>query len=1185
MTDDGCLIRPDRQKTAGITVYLVEELGDARMRCDQLVRYVTEATRMIERSPQRDKLFEVAGHLIHAVPTTLFKLQKALQAVALAANRIDYEEIKMDLRPEKVRQLEDVLEDVRIRQIQRYSEPLMTPQQVAAKLRQIAATTRKSQLPQDEVVQLITALERNPEVSDDERVMTADMLDELANLLVEASVEGQSEKAAAKWIQKVIKDPGALRRHFGTPEGETIPTEKIKGELAKLKKKEDKTDAEKKLVKQLNLALTLRGPKVPPPKGKKKAQDEVPAWLQVAAVLRGMIEGSPAEPFRPTAVDWKIDAGDKQAIPPGIAGVAPRGKTQKAIMEYLGRAEGKKIVLTDMTRHPSFRGVDFGQIMRSAESLKKQGLIEYDGKTLRKTAGASATLADDDDKQGRHEEGEEMTMEEVMKGMSEEEKAKWQEQHKKHKDKFKKDAKADISVELGYDALNIFQRYWEGQGDLLYAMLSRRGTSVSIVELDVSRRELERFEDVAKEIVKDSDDASEVRVAKAYLKKIPAWKRGKKSAADWKLAVKLPSEDEDGKPGYDDDFRAGYAAGKKAYKADDTVDASDAKSAYKRVSRKHGSWWVDGYTAAIDVARGAYATSGAQIAKKLRLAADRSAVDWKVTAADAKAALLALYKWATTGSRSGNPYSKPEVRAAIRALGGDPKGYDLPEKRPSGKIPGALYDLTKWATTGERSGNPHSKPEVKAANRALGGDGFDLPEDGKKAAEAWKVTAALKPVDKKVIEAFADKKKADGKLLSTDGKKLDKAGMGGGMFAEWKGDKVHVAPGRPMVKNDEPILRYMKKAIPKNDLADHPSFRAASDDEDKQSRHEEGKKMTPEEVTEGMSEAEAKEWKANTEKHKDKFKKEGVSQMVPGKWYHQVFRNGDTIYFTPLEQQKNRGFKGLQVDLYVDTGRPKKAKQTSVVPSNFGLWTEIPERDVPKNVMGKFKARMASEWKAGKAKPGMGGLPPGIADDEDKQSRHEEGKSMTMEEVTKGMSEEEKAKWKAEHAKHKEKFKKKDAGTETIKIRRQSDGAFLVEQGFDEKPIADIRDVMVEVGGRLRRKPKTIVMTDKYSLGPNTPADPYSGPTYAIKDRRGSNVMEGYDSHSLWVSYGPSMIWGRAIRAAADWKLSRYEKDEDADKDDDGAPDNLKGEAEEKWKANTEKYKDKFEKKEAARGA
>ncbi len=113
-----------RAKTAGLTVYLMEELGDARLRCEELVRYVAEATKLIEKSNHRDHFFEVAGHLIQGVPEALFKLQKALQAVSLAASRMDYEELKQELRPEKVDELEQVLKDIRIRHVQRRSDPI-----------------------------------------------------------------------------------------------------------------------------------------------------------------------------------------------------------------------------------------------------------------------------------------------------------------------------------------------------------------------------------------------------------------------------------------------------------------------------------------------------------------------------------------------------------------------------------------------------------------------------------------------------------------------------------------------------------------------------------------------------------------------------------------------------------------------------------------------------------------------------------------------------------------------------------------------------------------------------------------------------------------------------------------------------------------------------------------------------
>jgi hypothetical protein len=72
-----------------------------------------------------------------------------------------------------------------------------------------------------------------------------------------------------KWIQKAVKHPGALRKHFGVGKDETIPTKKLKAEQKKLRAKEKRTEAESRLLKQINMALTLRSKEVPPPKGKK----------------------------------------------------------------------------------------------------------------------------------------------------------------------------------------------------------------------------------------------------------------------------------------------------------------------------------------------------------------------------------------------------------------------------------------------------------------------------------------------------------------------------------------------------------------------------------------------------------------------------------------------------------------------------------------------------------------------------------------------------------------------------------------------------------------------------------------------------------------------------------------------------------------------------------------------------
>lgn len=122
----GCLKRnAGRGKTAsGIIVYLNEELGDARLRSLQLKQYVAKALELVEKSNQRDHLFEVAGHIIHGMPDVLFKLEKALEAAAMAASRMDYEEIKQGLKPEKAEELEGVLEDIRLHYLKRRSSDM-----------------------------------------------------------------------------------------------------------------------------------------------------------------------------------------------------------------------------------------------------------------------------------------------------------------------------------------------------------------------------------------------------------------------------------------------------------------------------------------------------------------------------------------------------------------------------------------------------------------------------------------------------------------------------------------------------------------------------------------------------------------------------------------------------------------------------------------------------------------------------------------------------------------------------------------------------------------------------------------------------------------------------------------------------------------------------------------------------
>lgn len=199
----------EQPKTAGVIVYLQEEIGNARMRCDQLLRYVDKATKLIERSSHKDHLFEVAGDVIQGLPVTSLKLHNALQSVALAANRIDYEEIKQDLRPEKVEELERVLKDVRVRQVQRRSQPMLNPGSVVDQLKDLAKKARtEGRLDTEGLGTLVASLEAGgPKVADDVGAKVAAQLEAMAHAL-EHPPEGEmpSRVRLAQVLRKTLAE-------------------------------------------------------------------------------------------------------------------------------------------------------------------------------------------------------------------------------------------------------------------------------------------------------------------------------------------------------------------------------------------------------------------------------------------------------------------------------------------------------------------------------------------------------------------------------------------------------------------------------------------------------------------------------------------------------------------------------------------------------------------------------------------------------------------------------------------------------------------------------------------------------------------------------------------------------------------------------------------------------------------
>lgn len=73
----------------------------------------------------------------------------------------------------------------------------------------------------------------------------------------------------------------------------------------------------------------------------------------------------------------------------------------------------------------------------------------------------------------------------------------------------------------------------------------------------------------------------------------------------------------------------------------------------------------------------------------------------------------------------------------------------------------------------------------------------------------------LSPSDKKVIEAFVMQREAHGKILITDGRILEKGGIGSERVARWRGSHIAILSSES-VKSDEVILRYLEKVAGKN---------------------------------------------------------------------------------------------------------------------------------------------------------------------------------------------------------------------------------------------------------------------------------------------------------------------------------------------------------------------------------
>lgn len=470
----------EQQKTAGALVYLIEELGDARMRCDQLLRYVERGTKLIEKSAQKEHLFEVAGDMIRGIPETSFKLHKALQAVALAANRIDYEEIKQDLRPNKVEELERVLKDVRIRQVQRRSLPTMlNPESVVTQLRSLAKQARVTgRLATADLASLIQALEtESPRTAVSAGAKAAEQLDAMARAL-ENPPEGEapSRVRLAQILRRTyaehmdLVDVGTSRVAAKIPEsaaeellaviamlkkvasGAGDPKRRMIGILSGLAIAVKKMGQDEMISNLLDRAASAVQAKWSSGDLKDVEKSEKTASLDAEERLSRFEEGKSADPTKKMspedAKEWKENTEEHKDKFKKEAGKIPESASEELLAvivmlkkvaagagdpkrRMIGILSGLAIAVKKMGQDEMISNL----IERAASAVKaKWSSSDLEESEESEESTTTEKTASKDDRRSRYEEGKSA---DPTENMSEPDAKEWKENTEEHKDDFK----------------------------------------------------------------------------------------------------------------------------------------------------------------------------------------------------------------------------------------------------------------------------------------------------------------------------------------------------------------------------------------------------------------------------------------------------------------------------------------------------------------------------------------------------------------------------------------------------------------------------------------------------------------------------------------------------------------------------------------------------------------------------
>jgi hypothetical protein len=478
-----------RPKTAsGIIVYLMEELGDARLRCAQLKQYIKTAQDIIDKSEEKDHIFEVASHLIQGIPDALFRLDKALDAAALGAARLDYEEIKQGLKPEKVDELEEVLKDVRLHYLKRRSDEPVTTKKAADTLDRVADTLELTgELPLVELLGLAASLESQSKMASEG--LTPRYLRAMATAVRETP--NPSRQHLAQAVRVLVAEGLACGKGAGAGEDFQKENPKITDEqAAKIDEEHEKNkdvvkdksaadDKALKIKKDDTFSSGVSGhdypgsffeiPGLSDRDGKVLAKivgNMLPnGWEAEWLGSKNMLEASPKDTsaeYGPDAYrDW-VSSGDhnriKRVIEKFLEDLAPKGKTavdttKEEWQEALRRDEAllKKLQgdVKKLEQGEEVENLTLANAKKAIQSLtevikNKKALLSklasedvtMDWNTLisRYASSEQSKAASEDDKQSRFEEGKPA---DPTENMSPEDAKKWKEMHDKYKDTVK----------------------------------------------------------------------------------------------------------------------------------------------------------------------------------------------------------------------------------------------------------------------------------------------------------------------------------------------------------------------------------------------------------------------------------------------------------------------------------------------------------------------------------------------------------------------------------------------------------------------------------------------------------------------------------------------------------------------------------------------------------------------------